>query len=110
MAFKLDVPTPFGITAGYHKITEIRVDFLKREAVIVIGGWKNRADANLGTTPLASSVTGVGKEDFDFAGGEVDRARAYSKARSIKSRGMDASGDQVEVPSKWAGAVDELEA
>jgi len=40
----------------------------------------------------------------------VDRARAYSKARSIKSRGMDASGDQVEVPSKWAGAVDELEA
>lgn len=106
MAFDKAVPTPFNVDARYHKITSVMIDFLKSEAVVVVSGWRNRADRDSGIKPLTSESTTIAGNDFSFSGGEPSRAELYAKLRSMV-RTVEAPLGRVTQPSRWSDAAED---
>ncbi len=81
MALKKQVLTKYGVLAEYHRIIEMRIDWFRQTATIIIGVFLNEAARREGASPLERHLYNT--DEFPFNLKTDTRLSAYLFLKSL---------------------------
>jgi hypothetical protein len=83
MALHKSLPTPFGgeITASYHRIARLDVDFSEKRVRGVLQSYANEAAYQANKNPLMQSPFEWGEKEWLFSAAEPTRQATYERLK-----------------------------
>lgn len=72
MSIDAQIPTPYGVTAGYWIATEAAISLRSRQVTVTARGWLDETAFLDGRQPLDQRVVSFGPADLDMLPGSAE--------------------------------------